>query len=157
VPFGSVTPTWPAAYTPAFGYPQTPVTQSPQSIGPLPVPTPQAAAMLSHGTISGAPVGTAFPINTYGLSSTVPALAGLTPNPLPVAGPLTGVDARFGIAAPVLLAAVGMRRGQPLGPTNETEIEEFIYDALELLSGAGDVDVRCEGGRVTLMGSVPHK
>jgi hypothetical protein len=28
---------------------------------------------------------------------------------------------------------------------------------LELLPGAADVDVRCEGGRVTLTGSVQHK
>jgi len=50
-----------------------------------------------------------------------------------------------------------MRRGQPQGPTSEQDVEEFIYDALELLSGAGEIEVRCEGGRVSLTGSVPHK
>ena len=50
-----------------------------------------------------------------------------------------------------------MRRGQPQGPTNDQEVEDFIYDALELLPGAADVEVRCEGGRVTLTGSVQHK
>ena len=61
------------------------------------------------------------------------------------------------VTAHALLAAVAMRRGQPQGPTSEQDVEEFIYDALELLSGAGDIEVRCEGGRVSLTGSVPHK
>lgn len=50
-----------------------------------------------------------------------------------------------------------MRRGQPQGPSNDHEVEDFIYDALELLPGAADVEVRCEGGRATLTGSVQHK
>jgi hypothetical protein len=61
------------------------------------------------------------------------------------------------ISAPALVAAVAIRRGQPQGPATDQEVEEFIYDAFELLAGAGDVDVRCEGGRVTLTGSVSHK
>jgi len=56
-----------------------------------------------------------------------------------------------------LLALVAMRRGQPMGPTNDNEIEEFIYDALEFLPGSNEVEVRCEGGRAMLTGSVPHK
>jgi hypothetical protein len=50
-----------------------------------------------------------------------------------------------------------MRRGQPQGPTNDGEVEDFLYDAFELLPGAGDVEVRCEGGRVSLTGNVQHK
>jgi len=50
-----------------------------------------------------------------------------------------------------------MRRGLPQGPTNDHDVEELLYDAMELLPGASDVEVRCEGGRVTLTGSVPHK
>ncbi len=50
-----------------------------------------------------------------------------------------------------------MRRGQPQGPTNDHEVEDFIYDAFELLPGAADVEVRCEGGRATLTGNVQHK
>jgi osmotically-inducible protein OsmY len=50
-----------------------------------------------------------------------------------------------------------MRRGQPQGPTNDQEVEDFIVDALDLLPGATDVEVRCEGGRVTLSGNVQHK
>jgi len=59
--------------------------------------------------------------------------------------------------APMLVAAVAMNRGQPQGPTTDQEIEELIYDALELFSGASDVDVRCESGRLTLSGAVSHK
>jgi osmotically-inducible protein OsmY len=50
-----------------------------------------------------------------------------------------------------------MRRGQPHGPSSEQDVEEFIYDALELLPGAGDVEVRFDSGRLTLSGSVPHR
>ena len=53
--------------------------------------------------------------------------------------------------------AQATRRGQPRGPTNDQETEDFIYDALDLLPGASDVDVRCEGGRATFTGSVPHQ
>jgi len=61
------------------------------------------------------------------------------------------------ITAHGLIAAIAMRRGQPQGPASDQDVEEFIYDALELLPGAAEVDVRCEGGRVSLTGSVPHK
>ena len=60
-------------------------------------------------------------------------------------------------SASTLVAAVAARRGQPQGPTNDQEVEELVYDTLELLSGAGDVEVRCESGRVTLSGTVSHK
>jgi osmotically-inducible protein OsmY len=63
----------------------------------------------------------------------------------------------MGVTAPALLGAVALRRGQPQGPTNDQEVEDFIYDALEFLSGTADVDVRCENGRATLTGSVHHK
>jgi hypothetical protein len=59
--------------------------------------------------------------------------------------------------APTLLTAVAFRRGQPQGPTNDREVEDFVYDALELLPGTDDVEVRCERGRVTLTGSVQQK
>jgi len=59
--------------------------------------------------------------------------------------------------APVLVATVAMRRGQPLGPSSDQEIEDFICDALDLLPGANDVEVRCEGSRATLTGNVQHK
>jgi len=80
------------------------------------------------------------------------------PGPLasPLVGPV-GADAMVGVTAPSLLAAVAMRRGQPQGPVNDQEAEDFLYDALELLPGAADVEIRCEGGRATLTGSVQHK
>jgi hypothetical protein len=56
-----------------------------------------------------------------------------------------------------LLAVVAARRGQPNGPTSDGEIEDFLYDALEFLPGTADIEIRCEGGRVTLSGTVPHK
>ena len=62
-----------------------------------------------------------------------------------------------GYSVPALLATVAVRRGRPLGPTNDQEIEDFLYDALELFQGTGDVEVRVEGGRVTLSGTVQHK
>jgi hypothetical protein len=65
------------------------------------------------------------------------------------------IAAAFSI--PSLLAAVAQRRGQPMGPTTDQEVEDFIYDALEWLNGANDVEVKCEGARVTFTGSVPHK
>ena len=71
--------------------------------------------------------------------------------PVPVADFMTGVTPQ------ALLATVALRRGQPMGPTNEQDIEDFIYDALDLLPGTSDVEVRCEGGRVTLTGSAAHK
>ena len=50
-----------------------------------------------------------------------------------------------------------MRRGQPAGPTNDQEIEDFIYDALDLLPGSSEVEVRCDGGRTSLAGAVSQK
>jgi BON domain-containing protein len=60
-------------------------------------------------------------------------------------------------ASHALVAAVALRRGQPMGPTNDQETEDLICDALDLLPGASDVEIRCENGRATLTGSVPHK
>ena len=74
--------------------------------------------------------------------------------PLPLSTPLVIPD---GVTAPALLAAIAMRRGLPQGPTNDHDVEELLYDAMELVPGASDVEVRCEGGRVTVTGNVPHK
>jgi hypothetical protein len=83
-----------------------------------------------------------------------PASNGLSMVPGPLATPLVVPG---GITAHALLAAIALRRGQPQGPASEQDVEEFIYDAAELLPGAGDVEVRCDGGRISLTGSVPHK
>jgi hypothetical protein len=58
--------------------------------------------------------------------------------------------------AGALLTAVAIRRGQP-APTSDAEIEDLYYDTLELLAGTAEVEIRCESGRVTLTGNVPHK
>jgi len=72
--------------------------------------------------------------------------------------PFTGFGIGTGvITAQTLVGAIAMRRGQPLGPTNDQEVEDLIADALDLLPGTNDVEVRCEGGRAILTGSVPHK
>jgi osmotically-inducible protein OsmY len=62
-----------------------------------------------------------------------------------------------GVPASALVSVIAMRRGQPMGPTTDREIEEVIYDALEWLSGTNEVEARCEGGRITLTGSVSNK
>ena len=119
------------------------------NVFPLPAPIgigsrPIAAQLFAPGAVpspvGSTPVGGTFPV---GLNP----LAG-------IAGPIA-VDA--GLPAASLLAVVAARRGQPQGPTTEQEVEDFIYDALELLPGASEVEVRCENGRATLTGTVQHK
>ena len=108
---------------------------------------------------SGGPLGTpVFAPPTVAPPATGMSIGGRFPvglNPLTgIVGPIA-VDA--GLPAPSLLAIVAVRRGQPQGPTNDQEVEDFIYDALDLIPGASDVEVRCEGGRLTLTGSVQQK
>jgi hypothetical protein len=150
--------------TPLTGFPfQTPI-----AFGNRPLATPVFGSSTMPGfagTIStnaqGIPTGS-LPVSMYGYGG------GMTPQGIPgsnFAGalpfgphpPAVIVGETAGITAPALLAAVAMRRGQPQGPTNDHEVEDFIYDAFELLPGASDVEVRCEGGRVTLTGNVQHK
>jgi len=85
--------------------------------------------------------------------------AGVNPRAMNSGGIAMPAPADFGtrISPHALLAAVAMQREQPAGPGNDQEIEEFIGDALDLLPGAHDVEVRCEAGRVTLTGTVAHK
>ena len=83
-----------------------------------------------------------------------PGIVGGQPSPGPG---FTASEIAVGVTAPALLAAVAVRRGQPLGPTNDQEIEDFLCDALDLVPGTSDVEVRCEGGRAILTGTVPHK
>lgn len=102
--------------------------------GWLPTPLSAAGRPLAGAasTVSASPVG-----------ATIPSFA--------------GSDVAGSVPVPTFLATVALRRGQPLGPANDQEIEDFIYDALELLPGSGEVDVRCEGGRVTFTGTVHYK
>jgi BON domain len=102
--------------------------------------------LAGRGLPLGAPMGT-LTTDAYG------AILPLAP---PVAA-LGGTDTGTGVTAPMLLAAVAMRRGQPLGPTTDQEVEDFIYDALDFLPGTSEVEVRCESGRATLTGTVQQK
>lgn len=90
-----------------------------------------------------------------------PVIAGGAPAPDPAqlsaASMLVAPDFAVSIPPQALLTAVAIRRGQPMGPSNDQEIEDFISDALDLLPGASDVEVRCEGGRIALTGNVSHK
>jgi len=62
-----------------------------------------------------------------------------------------------GITAPALVMTVALRRGQLSGPTSDPEIEDFLYDAVDLLPGTSDVEIRCDSGRATLAGTVSQK
>lgn len=139
--YGSVAPLWPSTTPPTFGWFQ-PQMAAPNRPGPL----------LGFGAAPGTP---------YPNGGLTPGYAAGPQTTLPATGPafsgLVGPDIAVGMTAPALLTTVAMRRGQPLGPTNDQEIEDFIYDVLDLLPGAVEVEVRCESGRATLTGSVPHK
>jgi len=98
-----------------------------------------------------------IPIAGFGYVPTIPGPTAM-PAPANVAMQLpTPVDLAAGISAQALLTAIAMRRGQPMGPANDHEIEDFVCDALDMLPGTNDVEVRCEGGRATLTGVVAHK
>ena len=126
---------------------------------------------------TGPQLWTGMPVPGFGYFSTMPGNRSPLISPSADAGPPLGAswptvpltpiggqtqmaalpDFQTGITPQALLAAVAMRRGQPMGPNNDQEIEDFISDALDLLPGTTDVEVRCEGGRATLTGSVAHK
>jgi hypothetical protein len=137
--FGTGSAGWPPMPAPALGV------QPPVAFANRPIATgfgPSAAALA--GGIPAAPAispPTVFPVANY-------------PTAFPGA---IGLDSPAVVTAPALLTIVALRRGQPQGPSNDHEVEDFIYDAFELLPGTTDVEVRCEGGRLTLTGSVQHK
>jgi hypothetical protein len=118
---------------------------------PSPIESAPAAATPPFGSYGPAAAAT-FAQPTFGWGGVSTGMPTLAPGPLGT--PLVIPD---GVTAPHLIAAIALRRGQPQGPASDHDVEEFIYDAVELLSGAAEVEVRCEGGRVALTGSVPHK
>jgi osmotically-inducible protein OsmY len=163
--FGSGSPMWTAMPSVGLPYQLT-------GLGTLPSATSAFSSPVTAGGVGNAIGGQGFSapgaLSTaiYGYGGGVTAngqqnLAGpglalaypFAPNPLAA----QIVDPTGVVTASSILAAVAMRRGQPQGPTSDAEVEEFIYDALELLPGAADVEIRCESGRVTLTGSVQHK
>jgi hypothetical protein len=156
--FGSVSQFWPPIPAPAFGYrPFGTMSSGLPAQGPAP-----------GGPLGAVPTSNFMQVDPYTFAGGgVPVVAGqsvsagfpgVASSPLATGVPaLTASEIAVGVTAPWLLTAVAMRRGQPLGPTNDQEIEDFIFDAFDLLPGTNDVEVRVEGGRATLTGSVPHK
>ena len=136
---GSAPPMW-AAMEPAPS-PWAPMA-SPQG-GRIPPITPGQSS--SQIRMSAEALG-------YGATAALP-IAGTVG--VPGAIPFTGTE----LIAPTvaLVAAVATRRGQPAGPVTDAEIEDFLNDALDLVPGTTEVEVRCEGGRAILTGNVPHK
>jgi hypothetical protein len=158
-PFFGSNPLPPGVASPGFGWFQLPLSLTNR-------PPITSGAFTAVPNVSLAPQTIAQPMSqeVYGYGNAMPATA--------ASGFMgqTIAPAAFGVGTPVpgfgmpemgtvqgLLAVVAMRRGQPMGPTNDNEIEEFIYDALEFLPGSNEVEVRVDGGRATLTGSVPHK
>jgi len=160
--YGTVTssPLW-SGISPGFGFFPTPLgmgmSQGPEMpMGSLPG--------VMHSGFGSSPQGYGFPGGQISSAPTGPLFGQSGPQPGAGPGPFAGTGPGFpgfelppGIPAPAVVAAVAMRRGQPQGPANDQDIEEFIFDALELLPGTNDVEVRVEGGRVTLTGGVQQK
>src|SRR5262245_16590722 len=144
--FGSVSAPWPSAPLPPTGWLQSSV-----SVGGRPLASLSSMPGSSLGVLPtvlphapGVAAGTVMPtIGTMPVGATIPSVA--------------GSEIAMGVPVPALLATVAVRRGQPMGPSNDQEIEDFIYDALELLPGSGEIDVRCENGRVSFTGTVHYK
>ncbi len=148
--FGSGS-SWVAAPPSGAGWLQTLAAGGRPMIAPLFFP-PHGIPSVSSGVSPPAQsmvASSALPPNAPGLANGM--VPGLSPVSSLLAAEITGVTPSG------LLAAVAVRRGQPQGPTNDHEVEDFIYDAIELLPGTSEVEVRCEGGRATLTGSVQHK
>lgn len=103
---------------------------------------------LTPGSLAGGlqSYGTQVPWTGFGQS--IPGFSGF---------PAFGQEISGGVTASMLVSVIAMKRGQPMGPTTDREIEEVVYDALEWLSGTNEVEARCEGGRITLTGSVSNK
>jgi hypothetical protein len=118
-------------------------------------------------TNPGMTAPTPLPTNVYGFgggmlpsaqqSFGAPAVATAYPYAFGPSPAVLSPEALGWVSPASLLAAVAMRKGQPQGPTNDREVEDFIYDALDMLPGAADIEVRCESGKVTLTGTVPDK
>jgi len=167
--FGTVSPMWSPVPYPGVAWFQSPMAGS----GPMGFSTgiggPQGPGALGSGlTTSRMPPSGPGPGEPYAFSrGIVPTgplgnfgggASNLVP-PSPGGAFLQFSDPGIaaGVTAPALVSAIAMRRGQPAGPTNDQEIEDFLYDALDLLPGSSDVEIRCDGGRTSLMGAVSQK
>jgi len=169
--WGSTAPGWLGLPTPGFGWPAIPGSIAPNS-RPGGFASPQfPQANMTLAGVPGPQVGNIGSPDAFGAAPTnllqpapAPTLfnGGFSPVPGAFASPgafpaFTGPELALTYGIPTLLAVVAMRRGQPMGPTNDQECEDFIYDALELIPGTSEVEVRCDNGRATLTGSVHYK
>jgi BON domain-containing protein len=153
--FGSLVPMWSAMPAPALGWFQPPVPIANRPIGPVLSGITNTQTAPNGGTLTADPFGFTGGIMP---GQVAPGFPSVFAGPIPGASlPMVGPPDMGANSAAALVAAVAMRRGQPLGPTNDQEIEEFMSDALDLLPGAHDVEIRCEGGRVSLTGSIQQK
>ena len=168
--FGTASPLWTGLPTPGFGWPATlgPMAAGGRAVGLVSPQFSQANATLAG--VPGAQTATLSPPDVFGTVPTnllhpTPAAtafhggfplgpAAFAPGTVPA---FVGPEVAIGYSIPTLLAVIAMRRGQPTGPTNDQECEDFIYDALEVIPGTSEVEVRCDNGRATLTGIVQHK
>jgi BON domain-containing protein len=169
-PFGSVSSGWPgipvtvwppisspvqsraAGIFGAQALPMQPTTGAPGGFRPGQTLNAPAGDFYTQG---GAPTWFAQPASIAGYGFGFP----INLNPFAYAGPYPGVLPPVPSAPTLsaLLTSVAIRRGQPSGPTNDQEVEDFIYDVLELVPGTNEVEVRSENGKVTLTGTVQHR
>jgi hypothetical protein len=163
--FSPVSQLWPGMPVPTFGYVQTP---TPAAHRPFSTMSSGLLAQGQGGPLNGVSTSNLTPVDPYAFAGGVmpigvgpgvsAGLSAVASSPLSTGVPaLVAQEIAAGVTAPWLLTAVAIRRGQPLGPNNDHEIEDFISDAFDLLPGTSDVEVRVEGGRATLTGSVPQK
>jgi BON domain len=131
-----------------FGTPTAALTGlSPVNYGATPPPYGPALGP-AFGASPGAFPSYSFQVPWTGFGQGVPSFT---------SSPFGGHELSAGVPASALVSVIAMKRGQPMGPTNDREIEEVIYDALDWMWGTNDVEARCEGGRITLSGSVSNK
>jgi hypothetical protein len=142
--FASGSPVWSGTPSGALAWPQ--ITQIPGFL--------QGTPSMNLFALDPSQAAFAAARRPYGPGATAPTPAA-TLGGLPSLTP--GPETATGVSPSMLLGAIALRRGQPQGPASDQDIEEFMYDALELLWGTNEVEVRSEQGRVTLTGSVQHK
>jgi BON domain-containing protein len=141
-----------AAWLQAMATGNRPIVMPPFSAVPSGIPNgPGALAISPPSVVSSATLPTQTPVPVSGIVPSAQTGFMMSPASALMAAEITGITPSG------LLAAVAIRRGQPQGPTTDHEVEDFIYDALEWLPGTSEVEVRCEGGRATLTGTVPQK
>jgi len=167
--FGTVSPIWSAVPFPGVAWFQAPMTGTGPIGATAGIAGPQGQPAFGSGMTTSAQASRPLAGEPYAFARGIPPQGPVTgfgggspsyaPAPTgsafsPWGPPMGGPEMTVGITAPVLVSAIAQRRGQPAGPTSDQEFEDFIYDALDLLPGSSEVEVRCDGGRISLMGAV---